>query len=225
MQMQPVIVVNLKTYPEASGRNALAIAKIADALAKETGKQIIIAPPQTDLALVCSSVSIPVYSQHVDNVKPGNTTGFVPPEGAKAAGAKGTLINHSEHRLVHADIEELVQRCRALGLVTIVCTNNVSVSKAAAMFHPDFVAVEPPELIGGNVSVTDANPEIVSGTVEAIKSVAKEVGILTGAGVKNGRDVAKAIELGTNGVLLASGVAKAKDPRAALLDLLSGIPD
>jgi triosephosphate isomerase (TIM) len=224
MLMEPVIVVNLKTYPEASGKNSLAIAKIADDLVRETGKKIIVAPPQQDLALVCSSVSIPVYAQHVDNVKPGNTTGFVPPEGIKASGAKGTLINHSEHRLVHADIEELVERCRALGLVTIICTNNIRVSKAAAMFHPDFVAVEPPELIGGTVSVTDANPEIVSGTVEAIRGVAKGVGILTGAGVKNGRDVAKAIELGTDGVLLASGVAKAKDPKAALLDLLSGIP-
>ena len=223
--MKPIIVVNLKTYPEASGRHALTIARIADALVKETGKQIIVAPPMQDLAAVCAAVSIPVYAQHVDNVKPGNTTGFVPPEGAKASGAKGTLINHSEHRLVHADIEELVQRCRALELVTIICTNNVRVSKAAAMFHPDFVAVEPPELIGGNVSVTDANPEIVSGTVQAIKGVAKEVGILTGAGVKNGKDVAKAIELGTNGVLLASGVAKAKEPKVALLDLLSGIPD
>jgi len=222
--MEPVIVVNLKTYLEASGRNSLAIAKVAEVLVKETGKRIIIAPPQQDLALVCSSVSIPVYSQHVDNVKPGNTTGFVPPEGIKASGARGTLINHSEHRLVHADIEELVERCRALGLITIVCTNNIRVSKAAAMFRPDYVAVEPPELIGGNVSVTDANPEIVSGTVEAIKGVAKDIGILTGAGVKNGRDVAKAIELGTDGVLLASGVAKAKDPKAALLDLLSGIP-
>jgi len=222
--MQPVIVVNLKTYPEASGRNSLSIAKAAEAVAKETGRRIIVAPPQPDLAMICSSVSIPVFSQHVDNVKPGNTTGFVPPEGAKAAGASGTLINHSEHRLVHADIEELVERCKFIGMVTIVCTNNVRVSRAAAMFHPDYIAVEPPELIGGNVSVTDANPEIVSGTVEAIRGVAKGIGILTGAGVKNGRDVAKAIELGTDGVLLASGVAKAKDPKAVLLDLASGIP-
>jgi triosephosphate isomerase (TIM) len=223
--MEPVIVVNLKTYPEASGKSALNISRIAESIVNETGRKIIIAPPQTDLALVCSSVSIPVFSQHVDNVKPGNTTGFVPPEGVKAAGAKGTIINHSEHRLVHADIEELVERCKALGLVTIVCTNNVRVSRAAAMFHPDYVAVEPPELIGGSVSVTDANPEIVSGTASAIRSVAPTVGILTGAGVKTGRDVAKAIELGTDGVLLASGVAKAKDPKAVLMDLVSGITD
>ncbi|MDH4123835.1 MAG: triose-phosphate isomerase [Thermoplasmata archaeon] len=223
--MERVIIVNLKTYAEASGENALKISKISEEVARETGRKIIVAPPMPDLALVASSVSIPIFSQHVDNVKPGNTTGFAPPEAIKAAGAAGTLINHSEHRLIHADIDELIKRCGSLDLVTVVCTNNISVSKAAAIHSPDFVAVEPPELIGGNVSVTDANPEIVSGTVSAIRSVAKDVGILTGAGVKNGRDVAKAIELGTDGVLLASGVAKAKDPKVVLLDLCSGIPD
>ncbi|MEM2839377.1 MAG: triose-phosphate isomerase [Thermoplasmata archaeon] len=221
--MEPIIVVNLKTYVESSGKNALSIARIAESVSKETGRKIIIAPPMPDIALVSSAVSIPVFAQHVDNVKPGSTTGFVPPETIKAAGAKGTLINHSEHRMIHADIDELINRCKALSLVTIVCTNNISVSKAEAVHEPDYIAIEPPELIGGDISVTDANPQIVSGTVSAIRSISKKVGILTGAGVKTGRDVAKAIELGTDGVLLASGVAKAKDPRAVLLDLCSGI--
>ncbi len=47
--------------------------------------------------------------------------------------------------------------------------------------------------------------------------------MLCGAGVTNGEDVKAAIELGADGVLLASGVVKAKDPRAALLDLVSGV--
>jgi len=222
--MEPVIIVNLKTYSEASGEGALSIAKAAESVAKETGRRIIVAPPISDLALVCSSVSIPVFSQHVDNVKIGSTTGFVPPEGAKAAGASGTLINHSEHRLVMADIEQLVKRCESLGLTTVLCSNNIAVSRALAAINPAFVAIEPPELIGGDISVTDANPEIVSVAVAVIREISPEIGILTGAGVKNGRDVAMALELGTDGVLLASGVAKAKDPRAVLLDLASGIP-
>lgn len=221
--MKPVIVVNLKTYLEASGRNALSIAKIAEAVSRETGRKIVVAPPMPELSAISSVVSIPVFAQHVDNVKPGNTTGFVPPEAAKAAGASGTLINHSEHRMIHADIDELITRCRSLSLISVVCTNNVSVSKAVAVHEPDFIAIEPPELIGGDVSVTSANPEIISGTVFAIKSMSKNVGILAGAGIKTSKDVEKAIELGTDGVLLASGVAKAKDPRKVLLDLCSGI--
>lgn len=221
--MKPVIIVNLKTYPEASGRNALNIAKIAEAVSRETGRKIVVTPPMPDLSAISSVVSIPVFAQHVDNVKPGNTTGFVPPEAVKAAGASGTLINHSEHRMIHADIDELITRCRSLSLISVVCTNNVSVSKAVAVHEPDFIAIEPPELIGGDVSVTTANPEIISGTVFAIRSMSKNVGILAGAGIKTGKDVEKAIELGTDGVLLASGVAKAKDPRKVLLDLCSGI--
>ena len=70
-------------------------------------------------------------------------------------------------------------------------------------------------------SVTTADPEIVSGTARAIREISEDVGILCGAGVKNGQDVLKAIELGTSGVLLASGVTKVKDAVAALNDLVS----
>jgi len=86
-------------------------------------------------------------------------------------------------------------------------------------FDPDLIAVEPPELIGGDISVSSAQPDI-------IRNAAKLIGcnkLLVGAGVKNGKDVRIAIELGARGVLLASGVTKAKDPKAVLMDLVSGL--
>lgn len=220
---RPVIVVNFKTYPEASGPNALALAKLCEQVAVETGASIAVAPPMADLALVASSVSIPVFSQHVDDAPAGSATGHVVVENVRASGAAGTLLNHSERRIKIAEIHELIERSRKHGLATIVCTNNIGVSKACAAMGPDFVAVEPPELIGGDISVTTANPEIVSGTVRAIQAVGTGVGVLCGAGVKNGRDVAMAVQLGTQGVLLASGVVKAKDRKAVLLDLVSGL--
>lgn len=219
----PAIVVNFKTYPEASGPNALVIAKLCAEVAFETGASIVIAPPAMDLAIVAASVRIPVYAQHLDSVPSGSTTGHVTVENAKASGAAGTLINHSERRLKIAEIHELIDRCRTARLSTIVCTNNLAVSKACAAMEPDFVAIEPPELIGGDISVTTANPKIVSDTVRSIKQISKDVAVLCGAGVKNGGDVAKALELGTDGVLLASGVVKAQDKRAVLLDLVSGL--
>jgi len=45
--------------------------------------------------------------------------------------------------------------------------------------------------------------------------------VLCGAGVKTGKDVKRALELGAVGVLLASGVVKSKDPKKALQDLVS----
>ena len=215
--------MNFKTYQEASGQAALNLAKLCDQISSETGATIIVAPPMLDLALVAASVKIPVYAQHLDSVPSGSTTGHITVENAKASGAKGTLVNHSERRIKVAEIHDIIDRSRSASLSTIVCTNNLSVSKACAAMEPDFVAIEPPELIGGDISVTTANPEIVSDTVASIRTISRNVGVLCGAGVKNGKDVAKAIELGTDGVLLASGVVKAKDKRAVLLDLVSGL--
>ncbi len=220
---KPLIAVNFKTYVEASGPNALSLARDCADIASESGASIVIAPPMMDLALVASVISLPVFAQHLDSVPSGSTTGHVTVENAKASGAKGTLINHSERRLKIAEIHELIDRSRQAGLATIVCTNNLAVSKACAAMEPDFVAIEPPELIGGDISVTSANPKIVSDTVAAIRGISSGVGVLCGAGVKNGRDVSKAIELGTDGVLLASGVVKAKDRKAVLRDLVAGL--
>jgi len=219
---RPVIVVNFKTYREASGVSAVEIALLCEEVSSESGTSIVIAPPMLDLAMVAKSVKIPVFAQHLDPVESGASTGRTTIENAKASGAEGTLVNHSERRLKLAVIHEIIHRCDALQLETIACTNNVPESKACAAMEPTYVAIEPPELIGGDVSVTTANPSIISEAVSAIKTINGRVGVLCGAGVKNGRDVAKAIELGTDGVLLASGVVKAKDRRAVLRDLASG---
>ncbi|HII95048.1 MAG TPA: triose-phosphate isomerase [Candidatus Methanofastidiosum sp.] len=218
----PIILVNFKIYNEISGARGLELAKICEDVSSKTGVNISIAPQIIDLSYISEKVSIPIFSQHVDNIKPGSGTGKTTLEGIKAAKAVGTLINHSENRLKIADIDSIINRCRELGLISVVCTNTISVSKAVAMFNPTFIAVEPPELIGGDISVTDADPGIVKNTVKTIRDIAPDVKVLCGAGVKNGKDVKKAIELGAEGVLLASGVTKAKNPREVLEDLAKG---
>ncbi len=219
----PAIVVNFKVYNEAVGDRGLGMAKICDDVARTTGASIVICPPTTDCYRFMKEVKLPVWGQGAEAVEPGSQTGHITLEMLKAAGCVGTLINHSENRLKIADIEYLVAKSRKLGIETCVCTNNTPVSAACGVLEPDFVAVEPPELIGGDISVTTANPEVVTSTVNAIRKYNPKVKVLTGAGVKNGKDVRKAIELGTDGVLLASGVVKAKDPKAALMDLVGGL--
>jgi len=221
--MDGLIVLNLKTYSEATGARALALSKICDDVAKETGAKIVVCPQAVDLRLIISEVEIPVFAQNVDNVKPGSNTGWTLPEAIAESGVEGCLVNHSEHRMKIADIEAVIGKLREFSLTSIVCTNNINVSKACAALHPDYVAVEPPELIGGDISISSAQPDIISGSVDAVKDVNDEVGVLCGAGVKNGVDVAKSIELGSEGVLLASGVVKAKDPKSVLMDLVSGL--
>lgn len=219
----PLIAINYKAYPQSIGDKGLSLAQFCETVSEETGITFMVCPQQTDLRFIADRVSIPVYAQHIDACEAGSRTGHVVAEAVKAAGAEGTLINHSECRLRVFDIDWLIRKCHNLDLKTIVCTNNIEVSKAAAALRPTFVAVEPPELIGGDISVTTANPEVVSGTVREIRKIAPDVKILCGAGVKTGEDVRIAIELGTEGVLLASGVVKAKDPKQILYELVKEV--
>ncbi len=216
----PLIVVNFKTYPQATGGHAVDLAKTCESVSEEHGVQIIVAPQIPDLYRVSSVVDIPVFSQHMDPGEPGRFTGHVLAETLVEAGCSGTLLNHSEHRMQLADIEAAVRRAEQHHLYTVVCTNNPPVSVAAATLLPSAVAVEPPELIGTGISVSQAQPEVITGTVEQIRAVNKDVTVLCGAGISSGADVEAAVRLGAQGVLLASAVAKADDPRSVLEDLV-----
>lgn len=217
-----LIVLNFKTYRESTGEEALRLAKICEDISKDYSVQMVVVPQVADIHAISMAVKIPVYAQHVDGVGYGGFTGHVTAASLKAAGASGSLINHSERRLKLAEIEASILACRSLGLKTIVCTNNVATSRAAAALQPDFVAVEPPELIGSGIPVSKADPEVVRGSVAAVKDIAPGVGVLCGAGITHGEDLRAALELGSEGVLLASGIIKAKNQRKALEDLVAG---
>ena len=216
-------MVNFKVYPEVEGLRSTALARSCEEVASRTGVSIIPCPPTVELGRVAAAVKVPVWGQHVDAKRPGSATGWITPEMIKAAGASGTLLNHSEHRIPRTDVAAAVENCRMIGLLSCVCAENPEVSAAMAAIGPNMIAVEPPELIGGEVSVTDARPEVVENAVLAVAKVNDRIPVLCGAGVKTGRDVKRAVELGAKGVLLASGVVKAKDPMAVLVDLVSGL--
>ncbi|MBS7644281.1 triose-phosphate isomerase [Candidatus Bathyarchaeota archaeon] len=215
----PIILINFKTYSESTGKNALRLAKIAEEVSLETGVCIGVAPQPTDLMLIAREVGIPVFAQHVDPIAPGSFTGHILPEAVKEAGAIGTLVNHSERRLKLADIDAVIARAHEVNLLSCVCTNNANVSAAVAALKPSMLAVEPPELIGTGIPVSKAKPEVISSTVELVKKINPAVTILCGAGISRGEDVVAALRLGTEGVLLASGVVKAKNPREVLMEM------
>jgi triosephosphate isomerase len=216
---KPLIILNFKCYGESIGENAIKLAKVAEKVSESVGISIIVVPTFVDLQRVASEVSIPVFSQHIDPIDLGSHTGFIPPEAVKQAGATGTLVNHSERRLLMSDVDAAVSRARDVGLQTCVCTNNASVSAAAAALSPAMVAIEPPELIGSGRSVSKTKPEVVMSTVELIRKINDDVIILCGAGITTGEDARAAIKLGTDGILLASAFTKASDPTRVLLEL------
>ena len=220
----PIVIVNFKTYTEGTGKKALELARSAKKVSSETGVYFAVAPQFVDIPLIVNSVDIPVFAQHIDPFKPGSYTGHVLPEAVKEAGAVGTLINHSERRLKLADIDEALTRAREVELTTVVCTNNTAVSVSVAALKSDMIAVEPPELIGTGIPVSKAKPEVVTSTVDSVKKVNRDVVVLCGAGITNGEDVAAAIKLGTEGVLVASGIVKAKDPYKVMLEFAQAMP-
>ncbi len=218
-----LIVLNFKTYRESTGSEAIRLARICEEVSSDCSLEIVAVPQVADIYSIAGAVKIPVFSQHVDGVGYGGFTGHVTAASLKAAGASGSLINHSERRLGLAEIEASIAACRQAGLKSIVCTNNVATTRAAAALEPDYVAVEPPELIGSGIPVSKADPEIVTRSVEAVKRIAPNVGVLCGAGITHGEDLRSALELGSEGVLLASGIIKAKDQKKALEELVSGV--
>ena len=110
-----------------------------------------------------------------------------------------------------------------LSLFGSINDGSLSIKNEIASFSvkPDFIAVEPPDLIGGDVSVSTAKPELISDSVKAVHAVAS-IPVITGAGIKNSADARKALELGTEGVFVASGIVKAQNPEKAIDELLEG---
>ncbi len=220
----PVLFINFKTYEQATGENAVALAKAAESVAKETGNQIALVVQAVDLRLVVQAVSLPVFAQHIDPVEYGSNTGHTLPEAIKGAGAVGTVINHAENKHDNDFVEKAIARAQSVGLEVMVCAETIERAKEIATMSdkPNFIAVEPPELIGGDISVSSAQPELITDSVKAVKEISPNISLITGAGIKNSADVAKSVELGTVGVFVASGIVKSDNPKQAIADLVSG---
>ena len=219
----PCLVINFKAFKEGTGKSAVKISKAAEIISNNLNVCIAVSPNFFDLKEIAKKSSIPVFAQHMDTVEEGAFTGHVTAFQIKEAGGMGVIINHSEKRIELDDIEDAIEMARKYNLTTIVCANEIEVAKAIAVLNPDFIALEPPELIGGNISVSQAQPEVITNLVSEVKKYSSKVKLLVGAGVKTKEDVKKAIELGTDGVILASGVVKAKDVSKAIEDLASGL--
>jgi len=202
-------IINFKTYKY--GEDVL---KLANAV-EDVDKSIIVGLQISDISLVSNNTELKVYSQHVDPVVPGRETGFITPESVKASGAIGTFLNHSEHPLDFEVIEKTVKRCKEIGLKTAVFASSIEDSKKIEKLNPDYLIYEPPELVGGDVSVSSSKPEM-------IEKMNEEVGMdfLVGAGIKTKEDVETAIKLGSKGIAISSAITKAENPKEEIRKLI-----
>ncbi len=217
--MKPLLVLNFKNFRESTGSNAVKLAKLCERFARKNKKfQVVVCPSFTDLAVVRSVVSrCWVFSQHVDAFEYGSFTGGFPVPLTKKYCA-GTLLNHSEKKLSPRVLKHTVFLCKKYKLKTLVCADSVSEARAVALFSPDFIAIEPPDLIGRGVSVSTAKPELIVDGIEAVKKIGK-IPVLVGAGITSAADVFRSLELGADGVLVASAFAKSRNPKKWLSEL------
>jgi triosephosphate isomerase len=212
------VLVNCKAYD----CDPVAIADAANDVASGSDSEIAVAPQAARIDAVAET-GVETWAQHVSPVEHGSHTGSTLAEAVSDAGAVGTLLNHSERRLTLADLDAGLTAADRTGLETIVCANTPEQIAAVTALGPDAVAIEPPALIGTGTPVSQADPDVVRDAVEAAARVDESVDVLCGAGISTGEDVAAAADLGADGVLLASGVAKAEDPLSALRDLVSAV--
>ncbi|MEW6043649.1 MAG: triose-phosphate isomerase [Thermoproteota archaeon] len=205
-----MFIINYKNYDEIAGKNAAKLAQVADKVAKKYHIKIAIAPPHHLLGSI-KNYSGPLLAQHVDNAKVGSTTGYVIPELLKKSKISGSLINHSEHRIPQSEITELVSRLKNLKMISVVCVKDVPEAARYAKLNPTYIAIEPPELIGTGKAVSTERPELITKAAQAVRYAKNSTKLLCGAGIVTGDDVRRAIELGSSGILVASGIVKAKN--------------
>jgi triosephosphate isomerase len=197
--MIPIIIINFKTYEEATADNAVALAN------KLKPYNVIVAVQNADLHRV-SQTGIKTFAQHIDPIEFGSNTGKDLAECLRANGASGVIINHSEDSVDWNTVNKAVQAAKRAGLETIVCIPEPEdVHKISSA---DFVAYEDPVLIGSGRAVSHEQPDKVKLFAEKCTKAIP----LCGAGISTKEDVKKAMELGTKGVLAASAIVKTENP-------------
>ncbi len=213
------LFVNLKNYKEDFGSKTLRIANNIRML-KGFYKNVNIVLLPNVLQLKETAVITTVFSQHSDPLNAYRNTGFLPLELLKKAKVKGTMINHSEHRLKKSDVEKTIFLSKKLGLKTLVCVKDDFEAKFFSKFKPDFIAVEPPKLIAGKKSISEENPDLIVRTVSKVKSVDKNIKVLIGAGIHSVSDIKKGLSLGADGILLSSQIALSHHTKKDLKKIL-----
>lgn len=218
--MKPLVVINFKLYPEAVGKKTAALARLFSKSHSQK-YQVVLVPPTSTLSEIRTATQLPLFAQHVDAVQLGAYTGHLSPAELKQLHIQGTILNHSERKLPVQQLQKTIQLCKQSHLQTIVCASTIAEIKKIAHLHPHYLAYEPRALIGGNVSVTSARPEIITEAVKITQKISPTTKVLCGAGVHRKEDLQTALQLGAKGVLLSHAMIKAKNPRQKLKELLS----
>ena len=215
----PFFEIGPKNY--MFGDQILDLARIADEAAAKYDVRVIYTTPYADIRRVAENVkNLYVFAPHMDDIPVGRGLACVLGESLKAAGAVGVMLNHAERPLPSSTLVRTLNRARELDLMTIVCADSMDETRAVAQMHPDLMITEPTELIGTGQA---ADLSYVKTSVDAIKAIDPNIGILVGGGISNGTDVYNTIMAGADATGSSSGIVKAADPGAMVHEMLAAL--
>ena len=219
--MKPFLLINFKLYRETMGVRALEMARQL-AKVKREKYQIALAPSLLEVISVAQAVKVPVFAPHADPVTTGPHTGAISLQELHQGGVRGVILNHSERRIPFSQLKKTVILAKKQKLAVVVCTSDLREVPKIARLQPDFLAYEPSELIGGNISVTAWHPGRILQIIRRVKNISPLTRVLCGAGVHAPRDVQTALRLGADGVLIGHAVPRASNPGQFLQRMLGG---
>lgn len=214
--MKPLILINFKTYKKINDQLVLAkaIAKV-----KRINYTIAVSPSLLALKEIVEKTNLVVYGQHMDGVGLGPHTGSISIDELKEINVKGTILNHSERKLTLQQLKETIGLCDSK-LKTIVCASTIAELEKIAHLHPTYIAYEPKELIGKNISVCEAKPDIILKAVDKTRAISPTTKLLCGAGIHKKEDLGLALLLRADGILISHAIVQAKKPQEVLAELL-----
>ncbi len=208
-----MIVVNFKNY--VSNSRAIELVRKIDIYCNEA----ILAVPAIDIREIAKNTTLPVFVQHVDYFEPGRATGYLIPEFLKEAGAVGSLLNHSEHKVSFTALKKTIARCHEIGFKLIVCSGTLREIERIKKLKPFAIAFEDPTLVASGKSITTYKTHDVKKFVDLLKG--SDVLPLCGAGISSGADVQRAFALDCKGILVSSIVANNPKPEQFLKEIAS----
>ncbi|MGC8506574.1 MAG: triose-phosphate isomerase [Thermoplasmata archaeon] len=215
------LIVNLKHYENSTGKQAESFITSLAARIKRDDVKVSFAVGPYDLRIKSTFANEDIIAQHVDPNPQGPFTGKISMEFLAKNGISSSLLNHSENRVGGRIIQDTVTKARKIGFEIILCLESIDEIRNFITIKPTYVAYEPPELIGGNISVSKSKPEIISEASDIC--LKNNCELIVGAGIKTAEDVSKSIELGASGILVASGIVLSKDPLGSLNSLIKAL--
>lgn len=218
--MKSALIVNVKTYKEGSGKNAINLIKYLERYSRKFNIMIALQPADIYQASKIAK-NVKILAQHIDYEQQGAFTSKISPESIKETGAYGTLLNHAERRLSFKILKKSIERCKKLNLKTIVCVESVRKAKKISRLNPDYIVFEYPPLISTGNSISTVKPKEVKKFAHLINKT-KSIP-LCGAGISDNQDIKIALRLGTKGILIASAIVKTKNQKRFLSSLLKNV--